>query len=69
MPATILDGRKIAAKIKEQVARQVRALADAGIRPGLAIFMVNTIKACTLRRGSAVTAAVAAILPGERCPC
>jgi methylenetetrahydrofolate dehydrogenase (NADP+)/methenyltetrahydrofolate cyclohydrolase len=37
--ATILDGNKIAAQIKAEVAEQVRELAAAGIRPGLAVIL------------------------------
>jgi methylenetetrahydrofolate dehydrogenase (NADP+) / methenyltetrahydrofolate cyclohydrolase len=58
MPAIILDGTKIAAQIKDEVAEEVRALAEpAGLKPGLAavlvghdpaseIYVRNKIKAC-----------------------
>ena len=57
MAATILDGNKIAAEIKSEVAEEVRRLAGAGIRPGLAavlvghdpaseIYVRNKIKTC-----------------------
>jgi methylenetetrahydrofolate dehydrogenase (NADP+) / methenyltetrahydrofolate cyclohydrolase len=57
MPARLLDGNQIAADIKSEVAAQVRELADAGTRPGLAavligdnpaseIYVRNKIKAC-----------------------
>lgn len=57
MAATILDGNKIAAEIKSEVAEEVRRLAAAGIRPGLAavlvghdpaseIYVRNKIKTC-----------------------
>ena len=57
MPATILDGAKIAAQIKDEVAQETRALAAQGLRPGLAavlvghdpaseIYVRNKIKAC-----------------------
>lgn len=57
MPATILDGTKIAAQIKDEIAQEVRALAGQGLRPGLAavlvghdpaseIYVRNKIKAC-----------------------
>jgi methylenetetrahydrofolate dehydrogenase (NADP+) / methenyltetrahydrofolate cyclohydrolase len=39
--ATILDGNKIAAQIKAEVAEQVRELAAAGVRPGLAVILVG----------------------------
>jgi methylenetetrahydrofolate dehydrogenase (NADP+)/methenyltetrahydrofolate cyclohydrolase len=39
--ATILDGNKIAAQIKSEVAEQVQKLAAAGIRPGLAVILAG----------------------------
>ena len=39
--ATILDGAKIAAQIKAEVAEQVKELAAAGMRPGLAVILVG----------------------------
>jgi methylenetetrahydrofolate dehydrogenase (NADP+)/methenyltetrahydrofolate cyclohydrolase len=56
MPATILDGHKIAAEIKQQVARQVRALMDAGIRPGLAILLAGDHPASSLYAGNKIKA-------------
>jgi methylenetetrahydrofolate dehydrogenase (NADP+)/methenyltetrahydrofolate cyclohydrolase len=41
MPASILDGIKIANEIKAEVAEQVKALAAAGMRPGLAAVLVG----------------------------
>jgi methylenetetrahydrofolate dehydrogenase (NADP+)/methenyltetrahydrofolate cyclohydrolase len=41
MPATILDGNKIAAEIRAEVAAEVKALTAAGIRPGLAVVLVG----------------------------
>lgn len=57
MAATLLDGNKIAAAIKAEVAAEIAALAEAGLRPGLAavlvghnaaseIYVRNKIKAC-----------------------
>ncbi len=57
MTATIIDGQKIAAQIKAEVAAEVRSLASAGLRPGLAAVLVgsdpasevyvrNKVKAC-----------------------
>ncbi|HEV2022503.1 MAG TPA: bifunctional 5,10-methylenetetrahydrofolate dehydrogenase/5,10-methenyltetrahydrofolate cyclohydrolase [Terriglobales bacterium] len=57
MSAIILDGNKIASEIKAEVAIEARALAEAGIKPGLAavlvgsdpaseIYVRNKIKAC-----------------------
>src|ERR1700726_1535481 len=39
MPATILDGNKIAAEIRAEVAAEAKALAEAGMRPGLAVVL------------------------------
>jgi methylenetetrahydrofolate dehydrogenase (NADP+) / methenyltetrahydrofolate cyclohydrolase len=39
--ATILDGNKIAAQIKAEVAEQVRELTASGVRPGLAVILVG----------------------------
>ncbi|HKT49073.1 MAG TPA: bifunctional 5,10-methylenetetrahydrofolate dehydrogenase/5,10-methenyltetrahydrofolate cyclohydrolase [Candidatus Angelobacter sp.] len=39
--ATILDGNKIAAQIRTEVAEQVRALAAAGYRPGLGVILAG----------------------------
>src|SRR5580704_5251445 len=41
MPATILDGTKIAHEIRREVAAEVRAMAAAGVRPGLAVVLVG----------------------------
>jgi len=41
MTATILDGTKIAQDIRAEVAAEVRALAAAGLRPGLAVVLVG----------------------------
>lgn len=57
MPATILDGNKIAAAIKTEVQQEVRLLATEGVRPGLAVILAghnpaseiyvrNKVKAC-----------------------
>jgi methylenetetrahydrofolate dehydrogenase (NADP+) / methenyltetrahydrofolate cyclohydrolase len=57
MSARILDGSKIAAEIKREVADDVRALTEAGMRPGLAVILAghnpaseiyvrNKVKAC-----------------------
>lgn len=55
--ATVLDGTKIAAQIREEVAAQVKQLSAQGIRPGLAavlagndpaseIYVRNKVRAC-----------------------
>jgi methylenetetrahydrofolate dehydrogenase (NADP+)/methenyltetrahydrofolate cyclohydrolase len=41
LPARILDGTKIAAEIRGEVADQVRSLSTKGIRPGLAVVLVG----------------------------
>jgi len=57
MPAIILDGTKIAAQIKAEVAEEVKELTEAGLRPGLAvvlaghnpaseIYVRNKVKSC-----------------------
>jgi methylenetetrahydrofolate dehydrogenase (NADP+) / methenyltetrahydrofolate cyclohydrolase len=41
MAATILDGNKMAAEIRAEVAAEVKALAASGLRPGLAVVLVG----------------------------
>ena len=41
MAATILDGNKIAAEIRAEVAAEAKTLAEAGMRPGLAVVLVG----------------------------
>ncbi len=41
MAARILDGNRIAANIRAEVAAEVRAFAGAGLRPGLAVVLVG----------------------------
>ncbi|HEY7097545.1 MAG TPA: bifunctional 5,10-methylenetetrahydrofolate dehydrogenase/5,10-methenyltetrahydrofolate cyclohydrolase [Terriglobales bacterium] len=41
MPATILDGNKIAAEIRAEVAADAKDLSAAGLRPGLAVLLVG----------------------------
>jgi methylenetetrahydrofolate dehydrogenase (NADP+)/methenyltetrahydrofolate cyclohydrolase len=41
MPAIILDGTKIAAQIKAEVAEDVKELTAAGLRPGLAVVLAG----------------------------
>src|ERR1700690_911458 len=41
MAATILDGNKIAAEIRAEVASEVSNMAAAGLRPGLAVVLVG----------------------------
>jgi methylenetetrahydrofolate dehydrogenase (NADP+)/methenyltetrahydrofolate cyclohydrolase len=41
MAATVLDGNKIAAEIRAEVASEVKEMAAAGLRPGLAVVLVG----------------------------
>src|SRR5271170_3797098 len=41
MPATILDGTKIAHDIRSEVAAEAKTMAAAGVRPGLAVILVG----------------------------
>lgn len=41
MPATILDGTKIAQEIRSEVAAEAKAMSAAGVRPGLAVVLVG----------------------------
>src|SRR3984957_1682709 len=41
MSATILDGTRIAQEIRDEVAAEVKTLAAAGVRPGLAVVLVG----------------------------
>src|SRR5499433_3213480 len=41
MTATILDGNRIAAEIRAEVAAEVRALTASRLRPGLAVILVG----------------------------
>jgi methylenetetrahydrofolate dehydrogenase (NADP+)/methenyltetrahydrofolate cyclohydrolase len=41
MAATILDGNKIASEIRAEVASEVKTMAAAGMRPGLAVVLVG----------------------------
>ena len=41
MPATILDGNKIASEIRAEVAAAVKTMSAAGVHPGLAVVLVG----------------------------
>ena len=41
MSALILDGTKIAQQIRSEAAAEVKAMAAAGVRPGLAVVLVG----------------------------
>ena len=45
MPATNLDGTRIAQEIRSEVAAEVKAMAAAGVRPGLAVVLVGHVPA------------------------
>jgi methylenetetrahydrofolate dehydrogenase (NADP+)/methenyltetrahydrofolate cyclohydrolase len=45
MPATILDGTRIAQEIRSEVAAEVKTMAAAGVRPGLAVVLVGHVPA------------------------
>ncbi len=49
--ARILDGKAVAAQIRTEVAERVRALADAGITPGLAAVLVGDDQASRIYVG------------------
>ncbi|MGA2085279.1 MAG: bifunctional 5,10-methylenetetrahydrofolate dehydrogenase/5,10-methenyltetrahydrofolate cyclohydrolase [Terracidiphilus sp.] len=54
----ILDGAAIAAAIKQEVAEEVKLLAELGIRPGLAVVLVGHVAASEIYvRGKAQTCA------------
>jgi len=57
MPAIILDGTKLAAQIKEEVAHQVRHLEMGGLRPGLAAVLAGENPASEIYVGGKVKAA------------
>ncbi len=52
----VLDGAAIAAEIKQEVAGEVRALAEKGIRPGLAAVLVGSVPASEIYVRSKVQA-------------
>src|SRR5262252_2280916 len=41
MPATILDGNKLASDIRGEVANEVKSLVASGMRPGLAVILAG----------------------------
>ena len=41
MAAVILDGNKIAGEIRAEIASEVKTMASAGMRPGLAVVLVG----------------------------
>src|SRR5438445_7318589 len=45
MPATILDGNKIAAEIRSEAAAAVKSMAASGVRPGLAVILAGNNEA------------------------
>ena len=41
MPGELIDGKRIAAEVRQEVAREAKALADANVTPGLATVLVG----------------------------
>ena len=41
MPAELIDGKKVAADIKEELKKEIETLASKGITPGLAVVLVG----------------------------
>ncbi len=41
MPAQIIDGLAIAAQVRAEVAERARKLAERGVIPGLALFLIG----------------------------
>lgn len=39
--ATIINGKEVSAKVKEQVAEEVKQLKEKGVHPGLAVVIVG----------------------------
>jgi methylenetetrahydrofolate dehydrogenase (NADP+) / methenyltetrahydrofolate cyclohydrolase len=66
MTATIIDGQKIAAQIKAEVAAEIRSLASAGLRPGLAAVLVGNDPASEVYVRSKVKACEALGIYSER---
>jgi methylenetetrahydrofolate dehydrogenase (NADP+)/methenyltetrahydrofolate cyclohydrolase len=66
MPAIILDGNKLAAQIKEEVAQEVRELAAAGLRPGLAAVLVGNDPASEIYVSGKVKAAAETGIHSEK---
>src|ERR1700689_4678926 len=56
MMPRILDGAAIAAAIKQEVAQEVKLLAGAGVRPGLAAVLVGHVPASEIYVRSKVLA-------------
>ncbi|MCU1284153.1 MAG: methenyltetrahydrofolate cyclohydrolase / 5,10-methylenetetrahydrofolate dehydrogenase [Acidobacteriales bacterium] len=66
MPATILDGQKIAADIKAEIAEEVKSLAASGLRPGLAAVLVGNDPASEVYVRSKVKASEALNIYSEK---
>lgn len=66
MPAIILDGNKLAAQIKEEVAHQVHHLGMAGLRPGLAAVLVGSDPASEIYVSGKVKAAAETGIHSEK---
>jgi methylenetetrahydrofolate dehydrogenase (NADP+) / methenyltetrahydrofolate cyclohydrolase len=69
MAATILDGNKIAAQIRAEVASEVKAMTGAGMRPGLAVVLVGHNPASEVYvRGKVKSSAEVGIYSEQRTP-
>ena len=66
MPAIILDGNKLAAQIKQEVAHQVHHLGMAGLRPGLAAVLVGSDPASEIYVSGKVKAAAETGIHSEK---
>lgn len=66
MPAIILDGNKLAAQIREEVAQQVRELAAGGVKPGLAAVLVGSDPASAIYVSGKVKAAAETGIHSEK---
>src|SRR5688572_27496103 len=66
MPATILDGNKLAAQIKQEVAQQVRDVATANLTPGLAAVLVGNNLASEIYVSGKVKAAAETGIHSEK---
>jgi methylenetetrahydrofolate dehydrogenase (NADP+) / methenyltetrahydrofolate cyclohydrolase len=69
MPARMLDGTKIASEIRSEVAAEVKAMAGAGVRPGLAVVLVGRNPASEIYvRGKVKACAEVGILSEQHSP-
>jgi methylenetetrahydrofolate dehydrogenase (NADP+)/methenyltetrahydrofolate cyclohydrolase len=62
---TLMDGRAVAARLRERIARDVRALQEQGIQPGLSVVLVGDDPASALYVRSKARACEEAGMRGE----